>query len=125
MLAIIIKNIIIFVPFKRCPCTLYYTINFSKPRAISYTNLNSKCLALLVQERHSRQMNEWTGVEVKEEVYSTLVLEDEAELQTKVFQGYFMILLLLRWGKEFRRKLFVLNNNFHGEFLNLFLFGNE
>lgn len=69
-------------------------------------------------------MNEWTGVGVKEEVYSTLVLEDEAELQTKVFQGDFMILLLLRWGKEFRRKLFVLNN-FHGEFLNLFLFGNE
>ena len=50
-------------------------------------------------------MNEWTCVKVKEEVYSTLVLEDETELQTKVFQGDFMILLFLRWGKEFRRKL--------------------
>ena len=64
-------------------------------------------------------------MKVREEVYSTLVLEDETELQTKVFQGDFMILLFLRWGKEFRRKLFVFNNNFHGEFFNLFLFGNE
>ena len=76
-------------------------------------------------EACSHQSNFKLETKHRAEGNNSHVLEDEAELQTKVFQGYFMILLLLRWGKEFRRKLFVLNNNFHGEFLNLFLFGNE
>lgn len=45
-------------------------------------------------------MNEWTGVGVKEEVYSTLVLEDESELQTKVFQRRFHDITFVKMGQR-------------------------
>lgn len=77
---------------------LCYTVNSSQTRTLYYSTLNSQCLVFCT--RKTLKNNEGMQVEVKVQVYNTIYLdlEEGRELQTEVYQGYFMVLHFLGQG---------------------------